>query len=516
MAEDSSRDKKIKMLEEDIDDLQKYIEEFTSFLPIAVCDVSPINIIIGVNRTFQELTGYKEIDAIIGKPLATIFLEKEKLDGIIAEIFKKSAIKEKELTLFTQDKRKIPVSVSAALRKDKKRAVIGYFFGITDISELKEFQAKLEEKVKERTKELMEASAKAREERNKTLSIISDLTDGLLVFDKNDALSLINPQAEKMLEVQKTDVLGKSLVGLYALPNFLPFSKIFDTRLRELLRKEVKIKENFILEVSAIATKKQKKNTGFIVILHDISREKLVEKMKTEFVSLAAHQLRTPLSAIKWSLKNFLSGDLGKMNSKQQEQLGEVYKSNERMIDLIDDLLDVTRIEEGRYLYNLVSYDVCKIAKAVIARHKDRIAEKKIELSLQHPKCKLPEVMIDVEKMELAINNLIENAVRYTASGGKIIVSLKKTDDKIEFSIKDSGIGIPRDQQKRVFEKFFRGSNAVKIETEGTGLGLFIAKNIIEAHGGRIWFESEEKKGTTFYFSIPLETSKKGVLPSSS
>ncbi len=504
MKKNPSQNKKIRMLEEDIDDLQRYIEGFTSFLPIAVCDVSPINMIIGVNKTFQELTGYGEIDRIIGEPLSEIFLEKGKLNNIISEVFKKSVVREKELTLLTISERKISVSVSASLRKDKEGVVMGYFFGITDISELKEFQEKLEKKVKERTKELIEASAKAAEERNKTLSIISDLTDGLLVFDEDETLSLVNPQAEKMLEIKRGKVLGKHISELYVFPNLSPLSYVFDSKLREVFRKEVKIKENFILEVSAISAKTDRRGFNFIIILHDVSREKLVEKMKTEFVSLVAHQLRTPLSAIKWSLKMFLTGDLGKLDSKQTENLERVYKSNERMIALIDDLLDVTRIEEGRYLYNPILYSIDKLIKTVIEAHKEKIAEKKIEIKVKKSKGKLPEVVVDAEKMKMAIDNLIENAVRYTFPGGKIDVSLRKTDNMVEFSVKDTGAGIPKDEQKRVFTKFFRGSNVVKMETEGTGLGLFITKNIVEAHDGKIWFESEEGKGTTFYLTIPI------------
>ncbi len=115
----------------------------------------------------------------------------------------------------------------------------------------------------------------------------------------------------------------------------------------------------------------------------------------------------------------------------------------------------------------------------------------------------MPQVSIDVEKVKLAIQNLFENAIHYTPSGGKILISLESKDKQVQFSIKDTGIGIPEDQQHRVFSKFFRASNVLRKETEGTGLGLFIAKNIIEAHNGKIWFESKEDKGSTFYFTIP-------------
>jgi len=202
-----------------------------------------------------------------------------------------------------------------------------------------------------------------------------------------------------------------------------------------------------------------------------------------------------------------LDGDLGKITAEQKEFLEKTYKSNERMINLINDLLDVTRIEEGRYLYKPVFTNIEPIVQFVINSFKNEIERKGLELEFIKPSSeeKIPEVKIDVEKIRLAIQNLLENAIGYTKAGGKITVSLKHREDKIEFSIKDTGVGIPKDQQARVFSKFFRGSNVIRLETEGSGLGLFITKNIIEAHGGRIWFESKEGEGTTFYFTLPIK-----------
>ena len=229
--------------------------------------------------------------------------------------------------------------------------------------------------------------------------------------------------------------------------------------------------------------------------------------MKTEFVSLAAHQLRTPLSAIKWTLRMLLDGDLGKITEEQKDFIEKTYSSNERMINLINDLLDVTRIEEGRRLYKPVLTDFEPICQFVINSYKEEIEKRKLKLEFKKPEKKLPQVMLDVEKIRLVIQNLLDNAARYTPSGGQVTISLKPTkgEKEIEFSIKDTGVGIPKDQQARVFSKFFRGANVMRMATEGSGLGLFITKNIVEAHGGKIWFESEEGKGTTFYFTLPLK-----------
>ena len=238
--------------------------------------------------------------------------------------------------------------------------------------------------------------------------------------------------------------------------------------------------------------------------MHDITREKIVEKMKTEFVSISAHQLRTPLSAIKWTLRMLIDGEIGEITPEQKIFLEKTYKSNERMIALIKDLLNVTRIEEGRYLYNPIITDLDEIILKVISSFPEQIKKKKIKLEFKKAEERLPKVRADIEKITIALQNLLGNAIRYSFPGGEVTIFLESSENEVICSIKDEGVGIPKDQYNRIFTKFFRGANVMRMETEGTGLGLFITKNIIDAHKGRIWFESEENKGTTFYFALPI------------
>jgi signal transduction histidine kinase len=266
----------------------------------------------------------------------------------------------------------------------------------------------------------------------------------------------------------------------------------------------LQISENLILETSAIPILQNKKYLGLLVVLHDITREKTIERIKTEFVSISAHQLRTPLSAIKWTLKMILDGDVGEITPEQKEFLERAYQSNERMINLVNDLLNVTIIEEGRYLYKLKLSDIEELLSNLISSYQASFEKKKLKINFKKPDKKLPLVMVDPEKIKIAMQNLIENAINYSFEGGEITISLSLREKDILFSIEDKGIGIPSNQKERVFSKFFRGTNALRMETSGTGLGLFITKNIVEAHGGKIWFESEEGKGTTFYFTLPL------------
>ncbi len=355
--------------------------------------------------------------------------------------------------------------------------------------------------------DVQEAQKQAEREKDKTFSIIENFSDGLLLFNREDKLSLINPQAQKFFSLRADQLINKSLKELILVKNLKPLISLFGKHIKKLFREELKLRENLILEVSTILIEFEKGQTQTLVILHDITREKNIEKLKTEFVSISAHQLRTPLSAIKWTLRMLLDGDVGKISSSQKEILDKAYQSNERMIRLINDLLNVARIEEGRFLYDVKKCDLAEITKELISNLKSVIKKKKLKLEFISPTKKIPRAKVDREKISLAIDNLIENAIHYTSPEGKIIVSLvyDKQKKEIIFSVKDNGIGISDNQKGRVFSKFFRAPNAVRTETVGSGLGLFTTKNIIEAHGGKIWFDSRLGEGSTFYFSLPIK-----------
>ncbi len=353
--------------------------------------------------------------------------------------------------------------------------------------------------------EIETARKKAEDEKNKTSTIIVNFTDGLLVFDSENKLSLINPQAEAFLKIRTDDVARKTIPELSQVPDFEPIANLLGKDIKKIFRKELELKNNLILELSTVPMiSREKEKLGTLLILHDVSREKIIEKMKTEFVSMAAHQLRTPLSAIKWTLSMFLVGDLGKVKQEQKDYIQKIYQSNEKMLDLISDLLDVARIEEGRYVYKPALIDLGELIQIVVDSYQEVIKRKKLKLNFDKPKIPLPQVAVDAEKIKLVVQNLVDNAIKYTPSGGEVTVSLRVSLNEVEVLVSDTGVGIPEDQKDRVFTKFFRGSNAKRMEIEGTGLGLFIAKNIIEAHKGKIWFESEEEKGTTFHFTLPL------------
>ena len=350
---------------------------------------------------------------------------------------------------------------------------------------------------------LEHARQKTEEEKNKTMAIINNSPDGLIVFDEDQRVALLNPMAENFLEMHIAEAEKKTLSELARFERFKKLTSVLGKKMKSVFREELALTPNLLLEVSAIPVLKNQQKSGILVILHNITREKRVERMKTEFVSIAAHQLRTPLSAIKWTLKMFTDGDFGKITPKQKEFMEKVYKSNERMITLVNDLLNVARVEEGRYIYRKTFTDIGKMCQDVVQLYAGELERKHIRFNFIRPDV-LPGVMVDQEKIRMTFRNIFENAIKYTPQGNEITVSIKNFDNELEVSISDSGVGIPEKEQDRIFSKFFRGGNIMRMETQGTGLGLFIAKNIVEAHKGRIWFESEENKGTTFYFTLPL------------
>jgi PAS domain S-box-containing protein len=339
---------------------------------------------------------------------------------------------------------------------------------------------------------------------DKILAVIDNLADGLMVFDEKEKLSLINPAAQKFFNV-KEQALNKTINEFLNFPGLKNLFYLLGKEIKEVFRREIEINKDLILEISSFTIKKQDQKIGSLVIIHDITREKTIEKMKSEFVSISAHQLRTPLSEIKWSLETLSNEKLGQLTEVQKEILEKAHSSNKRMLSLVDDLLDVVRIEEGTRLYKLAYASLEEIVQSVLKIYQDKISKKQIKFEFQAPIKKLPKIKVDAEKMFLVVQNFLDNAIKYSPVGGQVAIDLTLKEKEIELSVKDTGIGIPKNQQQNIFEKFFRGKNAVKKEPGGNGLGLFIAKNIIDAHHGKIWFESEEKKGTTFYFSLPIK-----------
>lgn len=226
---------------------------------------------------------------------------------------------------------------------------------------------------------------------------------------------------------------------------------------------------------------------------------------KSEFVSTVSHQLRTPLSAIKWTLDTLLnSNESGTLTNEQRALLMKAFEYNERIINLIRDMLGIDRIESGALGFSFIEIDVVDLVNNIIDEVDAESKRRNIRL-IVNKDANLPKISVDPQKMRAVFQNLIENSLKYTRSGGSITIDFHVADtNRMNITVSDTGIGIPKDQQANIFNRFFRAENAKALDPEGSGLGLFIVKTIIARHGGEMSFESEEGKGTIFHIALPL------------
>ena len=235
------------------------------------------------------------------------------------------------------------------------------------------------------------------------------------------------------------------------------------------------------------------------------ANEKLrqLDALKSDFVSLVTHQLRTPLSGVRWSLSMLLNNEMGELSTDQRVYLMKTYESNNRMITLINDMLNADRVESGTLKFKFSPTNLLDLLDNVLLELRP-LADKKKTKILLSVAANIPKVLIDAENMRIVLQNLLDNAIKYSQEGTEVHVRISNNDSGVEISVQDHGIGIPLESQANVFKRFFRAENAVRTETDGTGLGLYIVESIIERHHGTIRFESEENMGTTFYVTVPI------------
>jgi signal transduction histidine kinase len=235
--------------------------------------------------------------------------------------------------------------------------------------------------------------------------------------------------------------------------------------------------------------------------------EKLKEivALKSNLISMTAHDLRTSAVAQKWILKMLLDGDTGKITKEQEELLEKAYESNERSIDMISEFLAANQSEDATLSFKFEKSDVIKLLESVISYMTPAAEKQGIKISYMAPKDMIPEIKIDEPKIRIVFQNLIDNAIKYSEQGGEVKIEINSDGKFVEFSVKDSGIGIKDEDKDKIFTKFFRTDNAKKKREVGTGLGLPIIKLFAEKHGGKAWFTSEGLgKGSTFYFTLPI------------
>lgn len=230
---------------------------------------------------------------------------------------------------------------------------------------------------------------------------------------------------------------------------------------------------------------------------------KNINLVKSDLISISAHQLRTSLSASKWILKMFLDKDLGQLTSEQENLINKAYESTERMIHLTNDMLTLNHTEDTILKFNFSKINLVELLDETIFEFYSESRKKDIELIFIKPNTSIPEIQADKEMIRVVLQNLIENSIKYSNEKGKVMISIGVSGQNVELSVRDEGITIAKEDQPKIFEKFYRAENAKQKEIIRSGLGLFTTKKIVEHHNGKIWFESNEK-GTTFFVTLPL------------
>ncbi len=351
-------------------------------------------------------------------------------------------------------------------------------------------------------------------ERNQLHGIIEGLKDGLIVYDPQFKIQIFNKAAEGIFDITEKEILGQyfnpgfvqnqkfRLLAQVVFPSLAPMAR----RLSEpdVWPQIVDLSfENLSLRV--ITSRVDDPNgrlLGFFKMVQNRTREKQLLQSKSEFITIAAHQLRTPLTGINWTFET-LSKDPD-LKPDNKKLVDEAYAGGQRLMKIVNDLLDVSKIEEGKFGYQLENINLTEFAADILASANLLAKEFSVKLYFDKPAGPIV-VKIDPQKLGMVFNNLLANAIRYNVENGEVIVKIEKLSDKpfVRISIKDTGTGIPAEEINKLFTKFYRGGSVMS--TIGSGLGLYIARNVIRQHGGEIWAESAVGRGSTFYFTLPTD-----------
>lgn len=353
-------------------------------------------------------------------------------------------------------------------------------------------------------------------ERDKLETILESISEGVLVINKSEKIAVFNQHFLRLVKMSESELNGKSFLETVPLVE-QGIAPLLKTMISDVLTKGKHFhihdgfalksgEKNIAVSFSVTPLRKERKVIGAVVVLRDISLEHEVNRMKSEFVSIASHQLRTPLTGIRWMLSLLMKKETGELNPTQIDYLKSVQESNDRMIQLVGDLLDISRVENNpNLMLEKTSEDIRVLMKSVMKDQENSALQRNIHFVFEEAN---KPIIVDInkDKMYQAFMNLVTNSIKYSGDGSAIqIGTIVKGSDAI-LRISDTGIGIPEDQKDKIFDKFFRANNAAKATANGTGLGLYFAKQVIEAHRGKIWFDSVLDKGTTFYVSLPCKS----------
>ncbi|MDP3971167.1 MAG: PAS domain S-box protein [bacterium] len=470
-------------------------QEILYHSPIGIYTIDKHGKVDSFNPKMMELAGVSDLSQVIG--LNTLTSPSYKKAGLVK--FFKEGLKGKpffadsiEYYSYTTGKRSVRTYHGVPLKNSKGRCE-RLLLLVQDVTD----------------KEQIMEDLRMSEENYRTLYDLAN--DGIIKFDEQFRFVSMNKKAVQITGYIDKEIKGKNILemGIIAPSSLSMVAKELKAGLKsrvntpfefEIIKKDGR---KIWVELSCAPISIKNKVVGVVSIVRDCSVRKELSKMRAEFISIASHQLQTPLSAIKLSSELFINGYLGKLNKEQSKYIKHIDQSSKRAITLVNNLLKSSQIEQGRIKFAKKPVALQKLIAEIIKEEHFVIDEKDIQIVMENKVDKTPLVNIDPAMIRIVIQNIISNAIKYNKLHGKIIITSETSQRNVIFAFEDTGVGIPDDQQKRVFTEFFRAENVLSLSTVGTGLGLSIAKQIVELSGGDMWLDSIEGKGTKIYISIP-------------
>jgi two-component system, OmpR family, phosphate regulon sensor histidine kinase PhoR len=340
------------------------------------------------------------------------------------------------------------------------------------------------------------------EERNLSSAILGSMVEGVAVVNASERLLFANPGFEEILGLDVPPQSGSGLVEIVRQTELLE-------AVRDVLKGEPRVETEIVTGTLrqrffavTVASVSAAETSGAVIVLHDITELRKLERVRRDFVANVSHELKTPLTAIQGFAETLLAGAIDDPQNRVRF-LEIILEHSRRLARLTDDLLKLTKMDADRLELEIHRLGVSQFVGSCVETAQRPAAEKDLRISVNLQE-RLPDIAADRRRLAEVLQNLLDNAIQYTSPGGQIMLSAEADSGEVKFTVSDTGIGIPQADQPRIFERFYRVDVARSREVGGTGLGLAIAKHLVEAHGGRIWVESEVGQGSQFYFTVPI------------
>ena len=368
---------------------------------------------------------------------------------------------------------------------------------------------------------LIDTSSRLDLERNQINAMIRSIEDPAISYSNDFEIILVNPAMEKFTGLSRKELIGKiikpelsndSRYGFCTKLFFPSLAPIVLERSADIYPQKIKVKfdEPKELTLEIVTTKvidEQGNVFGFLKVIHDLTKEEVLQKIQKDFITVAAHQLRTPLSGLSWVFELLAKKEIGPLTLEQEQVIDQGKKAVTESLKTVEDLLNAAQIEEGKFGFQFIVADLSKIIEDVFTKFEPSAQKDNIKLIFYRSNFKLEPFVMDPMRVKLVLEILIDNAIKYNVKNGEVKVKIASIANKpfVGISVEDTGMGIGPEDISKLFTKFFRAEKIINEQTSGIGLGLYLAKNIIERHGGKIWVQSVAGRGSTFTFTLPLD-----------